>query len=508
MSTSASSPFDHPKADIILRSSDGIDFRVFKLLLALASPFFETMFELPQPADGTSDDAKNGLPVIPVEEDGKTLDTFLRFCYPSTLAKEPSLESPTDILVVLGAARKYSLDLIESKVSQALVNPKLLEAEPLRCFAIARNARLKHETMTAARYTLREPLIPAWFAEIELITMSDLLALLTYHKKCSNAVESLLANLDWVQSHYGSSSSCTWLFCEKEKSERRYVSDSANGCKRSTEAAFELWGTSPVAWTLRDRPTGDNVRAEARKTILEVKTARKYSLDLIERKVCQALANPKVLETDPLRCFAIARNARLEHETITAAKHTLRQPLIPVWFAEIELITATDLLALLTYHKNCSVAVQTAVKDLKWIRYHYGSDNGCAWLFGFTGVAPYNIRSQCKCKKATDSAFSPWGSTVPVAWWETYMQETFKLLLERPSSDTVRTGVEKTIQKVRNSNCTTCSDKVKAGMMEFSELLASKVEQAVASQGNIRYYAKALLERHMTDTSILILSGD
>ncbi|KAJ8590980.1 hypothetical protein M405DRAFT_815098 [Rhizopogon salebrosus TDB-379] len=118
------------------------------------------MFELPQPADGTSDDAKNDLPVIPVEEDSKTLDTFLRFCYPSTLAKEPSLESPTDILVVLRAARKYSLDLIESKVSQALVNPKLLEAEPFRCFAIARSALLKHETMTAARYTLREPLIP------------------------------------------------------------------------------------------------------------------------------------------------------------------------------------------------------------------------------------------------------------------------------------------------------------------------------------------------------------
>jgi hypothetical protein len=314
MTTSASAPFDHAKADVILRSADGVEFHVFKLFLSLASPFFEALFDLPQAADPRTADQemKEGLAVITVSEDSKTIDSFLRFCYPSTLAEDPFLENLTDVLSVLAAARKYSLDLIE-------------------------------------------------------------------------------------------------------------------------------------------------------------------------RKVCQALANPKVLETDPLRCFAIARNARLEHETITAAKHTLRQPLIPAWFAEIELITASDLLALLTYHKNCSVAVQTSVKDLKWIRYYYGSDNGCAWLFGFTGVAPYSIRSQCKCKKATDNAFSLWGSTVPVAWWETYMQETFKLLLERPSGDTVRTGVEKTIQKVRNSNCTTCSDKVKAGMMEFSELLASKVEQAVAS---------------------------
>jgi len=34
MSACAASPFDHPKADVILRSSDGIDFYVFKLLLA------------------------------------------------------------------------------------------------------------------------------------------------------------------------------------------------------------------------------------------------------------------------------------------------------------------------------------------------------------------------------------------------------------------------------------------------------------------------------------------
>ena len=43
----ASEPFDHAKADIILRSSDNIDFHVFKLFLSLASPFFEDMFNIP-----------------------------------------------------------------------------------------------------------------------------------------------------------------------------------------------------------------------------------------------------------------------------------------------------------------------------------------------------------------------------------------------------------------------------------------------------------------------------
>ncbi|KAG0695911.1 hypothetical protein DFH29DRAFT_1083189 [Suillus ampliporus] len=278
MSTCALSPFDHPKADIILRSSDGVDFRVFKLFLTLASPFFETMFELPQPTVGTNDDTKDGLPVIPVQEDSKTLDTFLRFCYPSTLAEDPSLESLTDIQAILGAARKYSLDLIERKVCQAVVNPKALEAEPLRNFAIARNARFKHETITTARHTLRKPLIPVWFAEIELITASDLLALLTYHKKCSIAVEPLFANLNWVTSHYGTSGGCNWLFSQVPQG-GLYGGPIINcNCTQST-GFKKLWNISPILWwaktfeLLKDTPSGDIARSEAEKTIQKVRNS-------------------------------------------------------------------------------------------------------------------------------------------------------------------------------------------------------------------------------------------
>lgn len=282
--TCGSSPFDHPEADIILRSSDSVNFRVFKLFLTLASPVFKTMFKLPQPAVGTNEDTKDSLPVVSVQENSKTLDTFLRFCYPSTLAEDPSLENLTDIKAILGAARKYSLDLIERKVCQALASPKVLEAEPLRCFAIARNARLKHETITAARYTLRQPLIPTWFAEIDMITASDLLALLTYHKKCSIAVAPLLLNLDWVTSHYGSSSGCNWLVSEGSGMRFGYRDrdDSKCPCPRSTEAKFTLWTNAPLSWwatymeetfeLLKDIPSGGIVKSEAEKTIREVRS--------------------------------------------------------------------------------------------------------------------------------------------------------------------------------------------------------------------------------------------
>ncbi|KAJ8590977.1 hypothetical protein M405DRAFT_815094 [Rhizopogon salebrosus TDB-379] len=89
MSSRAPLPFDHPQADIILRSSDGTDFRVFKMFLKFSCPFFKMMFELPQPAVVTGDDTKNCLPIIVMQDDSKIVDIFLRFCYPCTLAKDP-----------------------------------------------------------------------------------------------------------------------------------------------------------------------------------------------------------------------------------------------------------------------------------------------------------------------------------------------------------------------------------------------------------------------------------
>ncbi|EIN03893.1 hypothetical protein PUNSTDRAFT_29952, partial [Punctularia strigosozonata HHB-11173 SS5] len=62
-------------ADVILRTSDNVDFRVYKLILSLASPFFSDMFTLPQAMD-----ANVGQPVPPVinmAEDSATIDCLL-----------------------------------------------------------------------------------------------------------------------------------------------------------------------------------------------------------------------------------------------------------------------------------------------------------------------------------------------------------------------------------------------------------------------------------------------
>ncbi|KIJ65941.1 hypothetical protein HYDPIDRAFT_27155 [Hydnomerulius pinastri MD-312] len=284
--TNATSPFDHAKADIILRSSDNIDFRVFKLFLSLASPFFETLFDIPQPIEESEkQEVKDGLPVIPVSEDSKTLDALLRFCYPCTLAEDPKLEDLKDVIDVLEAAKKYSLNTIEKKAAQAISNPKILEVEPLRCFAIAHRGRLRDKTLLAAKYTLRQPLIPTWFEEIELLTATDLLALLTYHHKCGNAVHALKDDLSWMKKHFGSKEACSWLsgHCYNQADFLGHPNrtSQACGCPRSASPKYNLFGGQNLQWwndfmqdtflVLRDKPCGATIEAAAEEVVKAVR---------------------------------------------------------------------------------------------------------------------------------------------------------------------------------------------------------------------------------------------
>jgi len=274
MSQPASSPFDHPKADVVLRTSDNVDFRIFKLFLSLASPFFESLFELPQPSKERTEnwEMKDGLAVIPVSEDSRTLDALLRFCYPCTLAEDPSLDYFKDVVNVLEATKKYSLEGIENAICQALFNPKILEVDSLRCFAIARRARLRDQTLMAAKYSLREPLIPGWFDEIDLVTASDLLALLTYHQKCGSALQELRLNYSWIERHYQNSTAGSWILgqiaagyscsCPKSTTVRLFSSYCVLWWQEFMDTTFEL---------LKDKPCADTVHKMTERTIAEVR---------------------------------------------------------------------------------------------------------------------------------------------------------------------------------------------------------------------------------------------
>ena len=72
-------PFDVPNADLIIRSSDSVDFRVHKPVLSMASPVFKDLLSLPQPPDSETVD---GLPVVRLPEGSELLNSLVSMLYP------------------------------------------------------------------------------------------------------------------------------------------------------------------------------------------------------------------------------------------------------------------------------------------------------------------------------------------------------------------------------------------------------------------------------------------
>ena len=71
--------FNVSDANLIVRSSDLVDFRVHKSVLAMVSPLFQRLLSRPQPLDSGSVD---GLPVIKFPEDSELLNSLISLLYP------------------------------------------------------------------------------------------------------------------------------------------------------------------------------------------------------------------------------------------------------------------------------------------------------------------------------------------------------------------------------------------------------------------------------------------
>ncbi|TFK71446.1 hypothetical protein BDN72DRAFT_837686 [Pluteus cervinus] len=186
--------FNDSKADVILRSSDGIDFRMHKSLLSFASTFFEGMFDLPQPASGSGDEVVDGLPVVRLPENSQTLKQLLLFCHP---AHAPQLQNLEEVHDVLGPAIKYDMMGAIKRIGQMLRG--FTVDEPLRAFCIAWQYKLEEEVRFAAKHNLNRPMFPrTWVRELELITAGTLHRLEEYHFKCGKAAKAVATSHTWI----------------------------------------------------------------------------------------------------------------------------------------------------------------------------------------------------------------------------------------------------------------------------------------------------------------------
>jgi hypothetical protein len=142
-------------ADVILRSTDDVNFCVHKSVLVTSSPFFDAMFTLPQPQN---DEDVDGLPVVPVSEDAEVLNSLISMLYPVT----PEIPDTDDnILALLAATQKYDMASIQSSIRSEVSRKGLLSpkgAEAFRLYAIACRNKLVPEMEAIALLTLGYPM--------------------------------------------------------------------------------------------------------------------------------------------------------------------------------------------------------------------------------------------------------------------------------------------------------------------------------------------------------------
>lgn len=200
--TDACAPFDHADADVILRSCDNVDFKVFKSFLSFSSPFFKDMFTLPQlPEGNNSSEIKDGLPVITVTEESKTLERLLLLCYPTNT---PVLDVLGDVRTLLDAGIKYSINRVEKWARECLMLPKFVDSVPIRVFAIAYRYRLQEEAKTAFMATFGSPpvLEQAIEKDLDHITGTQLYRIMQYQQHCASAASKLTADFSWIKRRF------------------------------------------------------------------------------------------------------------------------------------------------------------------------------------------------------------------------------------------------------------------------------------------------------------------
>ncbi|KAK2462718.1 hypothetical protein APHAL10511_005236 [Amanita phalloides] len=189
--TDADKPFDSSaRANAILRSSDMVDFYVLQDLLCLVSPIFDSMLLLNRGEAKEMNDTKNGLPVIPLEEDSATLYGLLQLIYPYPIEPTYIIE----LYVKIGdAARKYDIDGVTEKLKKLFLTSDGHSAKnPLNAFAVAVHFGWVDVMEDAAKNTLTIPLrYYTRCRELRLMSAVEYHDLLQWRFDCHDAVQKL-----------------------------------------------------------------------------------------------------------------------------------------------------------------------------------------------------------------------------------------------------------------------------------------------------------------------------
>ncbi|CEL62570.1 hypothetical protein RSOLAG1IB_04926 [Rhizoctonia solani AG-1 IB] len=137
------------EGDVTLCSSDGVEFKAYKLILRLTSPVFSDMFSVASVEDA-----------ITLNDDAHSIAMMLQFAYPDRDLIVPSFDH---LEKALGIARKYHIDRMTEALRLRLrssndvtgdLSPISMSVDPIRAFAIARQFGLVEEAKAASTMTI------------------------------------------------------------------------------------------------------------------------------------------------------------------------------------------------------------------------------------------------------------------------------------------------------------------------------------------------------------------
>ncbi|KAI0738451.1 hypothetical protein C8Q80DRAFT_1275454 [Daedaleopsis nitida] len=177
----SSFPSDRDTADILLRTTDGVEFYAHKVILSHSSSFFRTMFTLPQSSGPSCPTDNSDIPTVDVPEDSQTLDALLHICYPIVKDKSRPFEQ---IEPALRAALKYEMVLPVDVLTQEL--HAAASTMPLRVWAVACRTGLEQVARPAAKLLLRENIldVSGSLPFLEGVSAADYFRLRHFYRNC------------------------------------------------------------------------------------------------------------------------------------------------------------------------------------------------------------------------------------------------------------------------------------------------------------------------------------
>lgn len=241
--TSLPKYLDMPNADVILKTSDLVHFRVHKSVLVASSPFFGDMFSLPQPPNDPLA-ASYALPVVHLSENAVVLNSLISMLYPVPPEIPPSSDN---ILALLAAATKYDMDTVQSSIRTEVGRRGLLssnDAGVFRVYATAYRNGLIPELEAAARLTLGHPLtFESLGDELKLFEGRALRDLVEFRLRSIRSFCSKWESFSSLESGPFKS----WSNCRKDYT---WIQD----CRRFGSIPVERFtGTIPTSVQLRDK---------------------------------------------------------------------------------------------------------------------------------------------------------------------------------------------------------------------------------------------------------------